>query len=82
MNEPDWKSIAMYLADCHAATGEHEALMSRTSRSSARRMRDICATAAQMARGERLARARPDRGVLDRLDNAVRLIDQKWSGPP
>jgi hypothetical protein len=46
-----WKRVAAYLASCHAATMQHEALLSRTSKASRERFRGICKTAASMLRG-------------------------------
>lgn len=46
-----WKRVAAYLASCHAATMQHEALLSRTSKASRERFRSICEKAARMLRG-------------------------------
>jgi hypothetical protein len=46
-----WKRVAAYLASCHAATMQHEALLRRTSKSSRERFRSICRAALSMLRG-------------------------------
>ena len=47
----DWKSLALWLAGCHAINAEHEGRLVRTSKSSAARMRRICRQAAEAIEG-------------------------------
>lgn len=37
-----WEELAMFLADCHAATARHEGTLRRTSKHSRERFADIC----------------------------------------
>lgn len=72
-----WREIALYLADCHAATAEYEGRMSRTSKSSKKRMQLICSHAAEMIRGGSPVPSyhmsyESDEPVLKRLDEAAK----------
>jgi len=77
-NEPDWKAIALYLADCHAATAQHEGSMSRTSKSSKDRFISICEKAAGMIRNQdNMRHLASQESVLARLDSAVNALKEK-----
>ena len=52
MDEVDWKNLALYLAECHAATAEHEALLASASNSFKRRQAMICRKAYQVINGD------------------------------
>ena len=49
--EPDWKAIALYLADCHAAVFERHARGS-THKQIRAHSRDICAKASELIKGD------------------------------
>jgi len=82
--EPDWKAIALYLADCHAATADGEGMLSRTSKGSRKRFRDICLIAQHMITGEntgvtprRLDTSdRYQARVIGRLASAAEALDE------
>ena len=42
MTGPNWKNIALYLADCHAATAEYDGLLKSCSNSRRDRFASIC----------------------------------------
>lgn len=46
-----WKAVAIYLADCHAATAEADGSMSGVSKSRKKRYASICALAAEALQG-------------------------------
>jgi hypothetical protein len=50
-----WKSVALYLADCHAATAAHAASVKSTPKSSRERLREICERALAMVNREQTA---------------------------
>lgn len=67
-----WRSVADYLAACHAATAEYEGSMSRVSAYRRNRYVMICETAAKQLRGQWT----PDRPMniprtVDRCEMAV-----------
>lgn len=64
----DWKSLALWLADCHAATTEYDGNLRSTSAARRRRLQDICAkTHAAIATGMLNAHPRDEASVLERL---------------
>lgn len=71
-----WKGLALWLAQCHAATAQGEGMMSRTSKSSRSRFVSICERAALMI--EKRALIGPHVGkddadkTIERLKGAVR----------
>jgi hypothetical protein len=76
MNDAEyWKKVALYLAQCHAATMEDEARLKRTSRSSRERFRAICVNAASMLGGqwsqETFLSTNDVQHVIDRLNKAI-----------
>lgn len=64
--EPDWKSIALYLADCHAATAEYDGALSSTSKTRRERFASICEKALAAIRSGAL----PDERGTIRVDQA------------
>lgn len=79
MSEHDWKQIALYLADCHAATAEYDGQLASVSRSRKNRLVSICHTAAEQIRGRDYNRARTEDDVLRRLDEIVEKL--RATGP-
>lgn len=65
-----WKAIALYLADCHAATAEHMGSLSGTSRANRKRFEEICSTALDMISGVQTPHP------LSELDVKKRLLEQ------
>jgi hypothetical protein len=45
-----WRTVAAYLASCHAATAEYDGHLASTSQSRRKRLALVCRTAAQMMR--------------------------------
>jgi hypothetical protein len=76
-----WKAIAFYLADCHAATAEHEGALSRTRRSSRLRFRSICEKAIFFLSGnyprDHCESESGQARILERLKEAMDEIDRK-----
>lgn len=74
------ESIAHYLADCHAATAEYDGTLKSVSNSRRKRFRDICKTTARMLRneyhGKRLPSVDGQTRILDRLDGAVKRLEE------
>lgn len=68
-----WRRVAVYLADCHAASGESDGRRRSTSQSAAMRLANICDTAAKMLRGEYVEgrHSRDTNDVLARLERAA-----------
>lgn len=52
-----WKKVAFYLANCHAATASHEGNLKSTSKSRRRRYQSICMKALGMLTRKDLAPA-------------------------
>jgi hypothetical protein len=48
-----WRNVACYLASCHAATAEHDGLMSTTSKSRRKRFAAICKTCSKALQPEK-----------------------------
>ena len=73
MRTPDeWKEIAIWLADCEAATCAELALKKSASKSEKRRHALICERAGAMLRiGAFMGRPSRHESVLERMDNAV-----------
>lgn len=74
-HEPDWKLIALTLADWHAANAEYDARLASTSKARRTRMIGLCDTAAKYIRGHETAKQHRhgcyEQAVLDRLDGCV-----------
>ncbi len=68
-----WKGMALYLADCHAATATYDGELKSCSKSRQERLVSICKTAAEAIReGRLLGRRLPSReDVLGRLDKVI-----------
>ena len=72
-SEIEWRDIAIWLADCHAATAEHDGTLRSTSRSRRARFHSICLDAAHMLHlGRFFKEARPLERVLERLRDAAK----------
>jgi len=69
MDEPDWKRLALALAEHHAGTMEYDGSLSSTSRVRRRRLAAICLTAADAIEGQPW----DDDRVLDGVEIADRL---------
>lgn len=72
-----WKAIALYLADCHAATAQSDGMLRSTSKAHAARFASICEKASEMLRGVRMAprlSTQTDADVIDRLNRAVAAL--------
>lgn len=68
-----WRQIALYLAECHAANGEYDAMLSSTSKSRRKRFLKICENAADMIRKPELVVGnRIEEDTLRRLDDLAR----------
>lgn len=66
-----WKRVALFLADCHAATTEHFRSLKGTSKSERNRLKSIAHKAARMLRGQDvLDRQRPASEIVKRLIQA------------
>ena len=78
MTSPDgWKEIAIWLADCEAATCAELALKKSASKSEKRRHALICERASAMLRiGAFMGRPSRQDSVLERLDNAVQACKE------
>lgn len=63
-----WKAVALYLADCHAATAEGDALLKSVSVSRKKRLFSICRKAADMLSGRTAA---PPLQTLQNLDRIL-----------
>ena len=67
----DWKSLALWLADCAAATAEYDGRLKSTSAARSARMRGICWKAAMAIEGRAVElRARQEADILRRLKAA------------
>ncbi len=71
MTPPDWKNIALYLADCHAATAAHDGLLKSCSTYRRERFASICEKAMAMIEGRGVPYSIDERRVMDRLAGAV-----------
>lgn len=72
----EWKEIALYLADCHAASAEIIAHRKSALKSDRKRAEQLCTKAAEMIRASRsygYAR-RSEETVLRRLDAISRTL--------
>lgn len=75
MTEPDWKKIALYLADCHAATAEYDGLLASCSQARRDRFRAICERASRMIEGvDSFGHDIDERRVLDRLSGSANRL--------
>jgi len=77
----DWRKIALYLADCHAATTEYDGTLKSVSASRRSRLASICERAAKMVKlGAYMERDRYDGShgqrtqgdVVERLESAAK----------
>lgn len=66
-----WKHLALFLADCHAATFFHEGSLKSCSKSSRRRYKNICAIALHAMRHHELTSGPAEADVLKRLEEVV-----------
>lgn len=67
-----WKPIALYLADCHAATAGHECSLKSTPKGHRDRYKGICQTAIDMIKGTTNKRVLSTKeSVLDRLQAGI-----------
>lgn len=70
-----WQGVALYLADCHAATAEHDGNLSSTSKSRRGRLGLICERAAQAIKGGFMdVRIRNKESVAERCADAARAL--------
>lgn len=78
MPEPRWREIALYLADCLAATAEYETSLASVSKSRKQRHRQICRRAVELLKGEHpFSDGRSLESVLDRLEQASREDEEE-----
>ena len=72
----DWEALALWLADCHAATAEYDGNLKSTSASRKRRLRSICAKTLDAIETGRLdARVRDPDAIKQRLARAAEMED-------
>ena len=64
-----WKSVALYLADCHAATATHDGALKSTSKSRRERFASICAKALAFVE-------RKDTPYTRGLDEEAQIVDR------
>lgn len=69
--EPNWKDIALYLADCHAATADHDGMLKSCSTIRRERFASICEKAMALIDGRNVPYSIDQRRVMDRLAGAV-----------
>jgi hypothetical protein len=67
----DWKKLALFLADCQAATTMRELSIKSGSKSEKRRHRDICQMAKDFMEGRDCFGSRDSDLVIDRLARAL-----------
>jgi hypothetical protein len=68
-----WRSLAFYLADCHAGTRDTLKGVESTSRSNLMRLDSICATALRaLTTGASEIRDRPEETILERLASHIK----------
>jgi hypothetical protein len=72
-----WHSVAIYLADCHAATAEYDGGLKGVSKSRKKRLASICHTAAQAISGHYYAKYRTSEPshVIERCEKAVKSLE-------
>ena len=91
MSEPNWKDIALYLADCHAATGYREGSLKSGSKSEKERHLSICREASALIKGEKSPKyhyedenpgwGRSSTGsIVERLDETADFIEGVLGG--
>ncbi len=67
----DWKRIALWLAECHAATAEYDGSLKSTSASRRNRLVSICQRSLNFIDGLDAPSDYPERRVRDRLASVV-----------
>jgi len=67
-----WKGLALYLADCHAGTAEHEGRLKSTPASRKLRYRNICRIAVAWIENRDHLKHRSVESVLERLKSAAK----------
>jgi hypothetical protein len=65
-----------HLAECHAATAEHEGHLKRTSRSSRKRFKDICLNAADLLLRKGMHRNVDADEAISRCEEAAEDLDK------
>lgn len=76
-----WREIALYLANCHAATAESDGQLSKTSAYSKRRLASICNHAADALDGKMPENSQSDLAyVRDRCRNIAGKLLGKEGG--
>ncbi len=66
-----WKNLALYLADCHAATFFHEGSLKSCSKSSRARFKLICERALNAIEGGAQSKIGSESSVAERLRKVV-----------
>lgn len=76
-----WKSVAIFLADCHAATAQTDALVKRTPLSELRRQRSIVTKAAAFLREQDTPSSWQSglEWVAERCDRAAEACEKRLS---
>lgn len=70
----DWRSLALWLADCHAATAEYDGTLASTSMSRKRRLAKIARTAHRaIETGTLDQNVRDEAAIVSRLKRAEAL---------
>jgi hypothetical protein len=82
MSEPTrWKELALYLADCCAATAEYDGELKSTSKVRRERLARICEKAAVAIRGGPLmGTARSEKIVATRCEDAAQRLARVGRG--
>lgn len=77
----NWEEIAVWLADCQAATTAHLASLKSSSKSELRRHSNICREViGQIEKGLPVLRPSDKQRVIDRLKDAVARAAQQSKG--
>jgi len=77
MEQNYWKEIALYLADCHAATAYYELSKRSTSKSERERQISLCKLAHESIKNGYIAgkRISSEENVLERLNNIIETFE-------
>jgi hypothetical protein len=77
----NWKRIALYLADCHAATAEDMAERKSGSKSDRDRFASICENAISLLKDPTMIRHLPRVLIVEQIDEvSKRVIDRCHDG--
>lgn len=74
----EWRKIAIYMAECNAATAEYDGRLKRTSKHSRGRMASICEKGAEMVKHGLYMGPFRDRGirVMETVERLVKAAEE------